>query len=105
MVKDYNQLKPETQKIIQEIRLIPYGQFSSYRDIALRAGLINGARQVARALHGLSYTYELPWWRVIRADGRIGLTGAGKVEQIRLLRLEGVEVSDTGKINIKKADF
>ncbi|PCS00343.1 hypothetical protein RT41_GL001230 [Lactococcus fujiensis JCM 16395] len=42
---------------------------------------------------------------MIRADGRIGLTGAGKVEQIRLLCLEGVEVSDTGKINIKRADF
>ena len=72
----------------------------SYRDIGLKAGLPNGARQVARILHGLSEKHQLPWWRVIRSDARIGLTGAGKAEQIRLLRLEDIEVSDTGRVSI-----
>ena len=95
------ELKPITLRIIAEIKEVPYGQVSSYRDVAYRAGLINGARQVARVLHGLSNKYELPWWRIIRADGRIALTGEGRQEQMRLLRLEGVEVSDTGRVQLK----
>lgn len=94
-------LKPETQRIIQEIRQVPYGQVSSYRDIAYKAGLINGARQVARVLHGLSEKYELPWWRIIRADSRIGLTGEARQQQIQLLRLEGIEISDAGRVLVK----
>lgn len=82
MVKTYDELKPETKRIIEEIRKIPYGQVSSYRDIAYRAGLINGARQVARALHGLSEAHQLPWWRVIRSDGNIALHEPERSEQI-----------------------
>ena len=100
MVKDFEDLKPETQRILKEIKAVPYGQVSSYRDIALRAGLINGARQVARALHGLSGSHHLPWWRIIRSDGTIGMHGEGRLEQIRLLKLEGVEVTDRGKVKL-----
>lgn len=102
MVKDFEELKPETQRILKEIKAGPYGQVSSYRDIALRAGLINGARQVARALHGLSESHHLPWWRIIRSDGTIGMHGEGRLEQIRLLKLEGVEVTDRGKVKLKE---
>ncbi|KXT61992.1 MULTISPECIES: MGMT family protein [Lactococcus] len=102
MVKDFEELKPETQRILKEIKTVPYGQVSSYRDIALRAGLINGARQVARALHGLSESHHLPWWRIIRSDGTIGMHGEGRLEQIRLLKLEGVEVTDRGKVKLKE---
>ncbi len=102
MVKELKDLKPETQRILKEIKAVPFGQVSSYRDIALRAGLINGARQVARVLHGLSKTHHLPWWRIIRSDGTIGLHGEGRIEQIRLLKLEGVEVTDRGKVNPKE---
>ena len=104
MVKGIQELKPETQKILAEIKRVPYGQVSSYRDIALRAGLINGARQVARVLHGLSESHQLPWWRIIRADGNIGMHGEGRVEQIRLLRLEGLEVTETGKVKVKNKE-
>ena len=102
MVKDFEELEPETQRILKEIKTVPYGQVSSYRDIALRAGLINGARQVARALHGLSESHHLPWWRIIRSDGTIGMHGEGRLEQIRLLKLEGVEVTDRGKVKLKE---
>ncbi|QQC73762.1 MGMT family protein [Lactococcus garvieae] len=102
MVKDFEDLKPETQRILKEIKAVPYGQVSSYRDIALRAGLIKGARQVARALHGLSESHHLPWWRIIRSDGTIGMHGEGRLEQIRLLKLEGVEVTDRGKVKLKE---
>ncbi|MFV0556380.1 MAG: MGMT family protein [Lactovum sp.] len=94
-------LKKDTQEIICQIQQIPYGQVASYKEIGNRAGLINGARQVSRILHSLSEKYELPWWRVIGSDGKIKLTAEAKQEQIRLLRLEEVEISDLGNIKNK----
>jgi methylated-DNA-protein-cysteine methyltransferase-like protein len=88
-----------TRAICQAIRSIPRGQVSSYRDIAREAGLPNGARQVVRVLHSLSDKENLPWWRVIRADGHIGLPpGEGRDLQIALLREEGVQVSSAGRV-------
>ncbi len=93
----------ETARIIMLIKSIPAGRVSSYRDIALAAGLPNGARQVVRVLHSLSQKEHLPWHRVVRADGRIGLPeGNGREDQIILLRNEGIEVSDSGRIDMSK---
>ena len=90
-----------TLGIIQAIKTIPAGKVSSYRDVALAAGLPCGARQTARVLHSLSEKYNLPWHRVIRSNGSIALKeGLGKELQIQLLRREGVEVSEDGKVNI-----
>ena len=89
-----------TLRIINAIQAIPKGRVSCYRDIALRAGLPNGARQVVRVLHSMSEKYDLPWYRVIKADGSIALKeGAGRELQITLLRNEGVEVSDDGRVD------
>ncbi|MCL2266458.1 MAG: MGMT family protein, partial [Treponema sp.] len=59
-----------TKKIIEQILSIPKGKVSSYRDIAVKAGLVNGARQTVRTLHSMSEKYNLPWHRVIRSDGK-----------------------------------
>jgi methylated-DNA-protein-cysteine methyltransferase-like protein len=88
-----------TRRIIEQIKAVPKGKVSSYRDIAARAGLPNGARQTVRVLHSMSEKYDLPWYRIIRSDGRIALEGEGKALQIDLLRQEGVRVSDDGKID------
>ena len=91
-----------TKKIIDQILLIPKGKVSTYKDIALKAGLRNGARQIVRTLHSMSEKYNLPWYRVVRSDGKIALEDEGKIMQISLLRSEGVEVSEDGKVNLKK---
>jgi methylated-DNA-protein-cysteine methyltransferase-like protein len=91
-----------TQRIITEILAIPRGRVSSYGDIARRAGFQNGARQVVRALHSQSEKYNLPWYRVIRADGFIALEGEGRALQIKLLKREGVKVSSAGKVDLAK---
>ena len=91
-----------TSKIIEQILAIPAGKVSSYRDIALRAGIPNGARQTVRALHSMSEKFNLPWHRVIRSNGSIALEGEGRELQITLLRGEGVEVSTEGMVDIEK---
>jgi methylated-DNA-protein-cysteine methyltransferase-like protein len=92
-----------TISIIEKIRSIPRGKVSCYRDIALAAGMPNGARQVVRVLHSLSEKENLPWHRVIRADGSIALEpGAGLELQTALLRAEGIEVSEDGRVDMEK---
>ena len=91
--------KPLTQNIIEQILSIPKGKVSSYRDIAKRAGLFNGARQVVRVLHSMTEKHNLPWYRVIRSDGKIALEGDGRDLQIAMLRAEGVKVSSSGRVN------
>ena len=96
-------MEESTRRIIEEIRAIPKGRVSCYRDIAIRAGLPKGARQVVRVLHSLSEKYNLPWYRVLRVDGSIALeSGRGAELQTALLKKEGVEVSELGRVDMEK---
>jgi methylated-DNA-protein-cysteine methyltransferase-like protein len=91
-----------TCKIIEIIQAIPKGKVTCYRDIAAKAGLPNGARQVVRVLHSLSEKHNLPWYRILRADGFIALEGEGAVLQAELLRKEGVKVSKENRVDLKE---
>lgn len=66
------------------------GEVVSYGEVARRAGRPGAARAVGAFLfeHGTA----LPWWRVVRADGRLAVDKP--VEQERRLRAEGIEVVD-----------
>ena len=91
-----------TRKIIEQILAVPQGKVSGYRDIAVKAGIANGARQTVRVLHSMSEKYNLPWHRTIRSNGSIALEGAGREIQINLLLAEGVEVSPRGQIDMER---
>ncbi len=70
------------------------------------AGMPNGARQVVRVLHSMSEKHNLPWHRIIRADGLIALADfQGGDLQVQLLQAEGVEVSKTGRVDMKKYGY
>jgi methylated-DNA-protein-cysteine methyltransferase-like protein len=84
------------------IAAIPIGKVATYGQIARLAGKPRGARQVSWILHSQSGKYRLPWQRVIGAGGRISLPpGRGFFEQRRLLRQEGVNVDDRGRVDLK----
>jgi methylated-DNA-protein-cysteine methyltransferase-like protein len=91
-----------TCRIIEIIQAIPKGTVSCYRYIAAKAGLPNGARQVVRVLHSLSEKHNLPWYRILRADGFIALEGEGAELQAELLRKEGVKVSKENRVDLEK---
>lgn len=63
------------------------GDVVSYGDVAEATGRPGAGRAVGRVL---ATSQGLPWWRVVRADGR--LAGGKEVEQARRLRAEGVAV-------------
>jgi len=93
-------MRETTRRIVEAVRAIPPGAVTSYRGVALAAGVPNGARQVARVLHSLSAKERLPWHRVVRADGAVALPpGGGRELQIALLRAEGVPVADDGRVD------
>lgn len=95
-----------TSRIVDRIRAVPPGRVACYRDIALAAGLPNGARQVVRVLHSLSKPCALPWHRIIRADGSVALESCrGRELQIALLRSEGVEVTASGQVDMERYNF
>ncbi len=59
------------QRIWQVVASIPPGKVASYSQVATLAGLPRGARLVGRILGALPPDTKLPWYRVIRADGKL----------------------------------
>jgi methylated-DNA-protein-cysteine methyltransferase-like protein len=90
-------------RILAAIRAIPRGQVAGYGEVARRAGLPGRARLVARIL-GQNEDPELPWYRVLRSDGRIAFPegSRGYREQSQRLRAEGVRV-EKGRVRGLKA--
>lgn len=92
-----------SRRIIDCIKAIPRGRVATYGQIALAAGNIRGARQVARILHSCSSKYALPWHRVLSSGGRISLPeGGGREEQIALLASEGVVLASQGRVDLSR---
>ncbi|MDX1633641.1 MAG: MGMT family protein [Marinobacter sp.] len=84
------------QRIWQVVCLIPAGRVAAYGQVAELAGLPGLARFVGRALGRLPDGHQVPWYRVLKSDGRIAMPAGseGHENQSRLLREEGVEVTD-----------
>ena len=74
---------------------IPPGRVASYGQIAKLAGIANGARLVGWALRGAPADIDLPWHRVVNAQGRISIpaTDPAHGEQVRRLTAESVQVA------------
>ncbi|MGP5319183.1 MGMT family protein [Arthrobacter rhombi] len=70
--------------IREAVRALGPGEVASYGDIAATAGI--GPRQAGRLVGKLSE--EIPWWRVIYADGSPATCHNGIAGD--LLRVEGV---------------
>ncbi|MEI3605774.1 MGMT family protein [Pseudogracilibacillus sp. SE30717A] len=92
-------LNPFTEKVITIIQSIPAGRVMTYSQIANAAGKKRGAREVSWILHSMSRNYNLPWHRVINAQGEITYKGS---EQRELLAMEGVICNRNGKIDLSK---
>jgi len=75
---------------------IPEGCVLNYGEVARLAGLPGRARLVGRALGLAPKAMQLPWHRVVNAQGKISFnpTGAKYKRQKKLLEAEGVEFND-----------
>ena len=87
------------EKVYDIVRQIPAGKVISYGEIARLIGAPGAARQVGWAMR--TCPDELPWQRVVRADGSIA--GGGWAELRRaLLEDEGVPFLPDGRVDIER---
>jgi methylated-DNA-[protein]-cysteine S-methyltransferase len=77
---------------------IPRGWVSTYGRIARHLGIPGGARAVGRALATNPFPIIIPCHRAILSNGRLGGFQGGQNMKRALLKMEGVEVSHTGKV-------
>ncbi len=95
--------KPSKWNIIYSVvKQIPSGKVATYGQIATLAGYYRQARQVGYALHAVP-SDDIPWYRVINAQGKISLNlEMGGAVQRKLLENEGVVFSPAGVIALQK---
>lgn len=84
------------QRILDAVSRIPAGRVATYGDVAAEAGG-NSARFAGWVLSNLAEE-DLPWHRVVRADGRPVPHLASR--QLELLAAEGVLAHD-GRISMR----
>ena len=84
------------------IARIPRGRVASYGQIAKRVRPACGPRQVGYALAALPDNSSVPWHRVVNAAGKISLRGHSAITQRLRLMAEGVEVSEGGRLDLKR---
>lgn len=88
--------------ILDTVRRIPAGRVTSYGEVAARAGLKGRARMVGRVLGLVPDDQPVPWYRVLKSDGRIAFPVGSDAfkEQAKRLRQEGVKVSRDGRVDL-----
>lgn len=81
--------------IQRAITQIPFARVASYGEIAARAGMPGRARLVGHVLGAAGAAANLPWHRVLRANGYLAFAVGSQAfrEQKRRLAAEGVTFS------------
>ena len=77
---------------------IPRGWVSTYRRIAGYLGVPDGARAVGNALANNPFPIVIPCHRAIRSNGELGGYRGGLEMKRKLLEMEGIEVSASGRV-------
>ncbi len=91
-------------RIYEVVRGIPEGKVATYGQIARRAGIPKGARQVGYAMAALGRGAprpDVPWHRVVNAKGESSIGG----DQITRLEDEGVDFDELGRIDLKRFEW
>lgn len=82
---------------------IPKGKVAAYGQIAYIAGLGRQPRLVGYALHNIPDGMDIPWHRVINAQGKISFPKGSRhyERQKKMLKAEGIEFNGE-KINLER---
>jgi len=89
MAIDISGESPFTQKVLLELRKIPYGRLQSYLSIGKQLGYPMAARAIGQAVKRNPIPIIIPCHRVIRVNGSLGGFSLGVEIKKRLLVLEG----------------
>ena len=95
--------QPTYDRVYQVVRQAPPGKVATYGQIAAIVGRCT-ARMVGYAMASLPAGSDVPWHRIINAQGKISPRGArfGVLEQQELLEEEDVEFDANHRIDLKR---
>src|SRR5512139_1399634 len=84
------------------VQHIPPGRVATYGQIARLLGRPRGAREVGWALRDLPDGLDVPWQRVINAQGKVSFPpgSEGALQQQAMLEAEGIVVGPDGRIDL-----
>lgn len=89
-------------RIYEVVKQVPWGKVTTYGAVAQIVGAGCDARLVGYAMAGVSDP-EVPWQRVINAQGKISpRAGRGAEIQRKRLEAEGVEFDERGRIDFDR---
>jgi methylated-DNA-[protein]-cysteine S-methyltransferase len=86
---DYSLTRGFVRKVLRATARIPYGQLSTYRLVATRAGSPRASRAAGNALGSNPIPIVVPCHRVIHSTGGLGGYTGGLERKEFLLKLEG----------------
>ena len=89
-VKVQISMPPFYQKVLSEVKKIPYGEVRTYKEIAAKAGNPRAYRATGSANAKNILPVIIPCHRVIGNDGNLGGYGGGLKIKKYLLKMEGV---------------
>ncbi|MGD2130733.1 MAG: MGMT family protein [Lysobacterales bacterium] len=94
------------KNVWQVVADIPRGHVLTYGDVARLAGMSRAARRVGQAMRRAPRKLELPWHRVVNAQGKISFPAdsTGYRRQKERLEEEGV-VFIEGKIDLERYGY
>jgi methylated-DNA-[protein]-cysteine S-methyltransferase len=95
---DFTLCSETQEKVLQAEYRIPRGWVSTYKRIANHIGVKNGARVVGNSLARNPFPIVIPCHRAIKSNGELGGYQGGIRMKRKLLEMEGVAVSEKGKV-------
>ncbi len=92
-----------SSQVYEVVRRIPPGKVASYGQIARLLGRPRAAREVGWALRDLPEGLDVPWQRVINAQGRISFPVDSQAAGLQraMLEDEGVVFRPDGSVDLK----
>ena len=95
---DFSKSSKTQKKVLFTEFDIPRGWVSTYKRIANKIGILNGARVVGNALARNPFPIVIPCHRAIKSNGELGGFQGGIEMKQALLEMEGIEFSNKGKV-------
>ena len=86
---DLRALPPFTLSVLQELARVPYGETTTYGELASRVGRPRAARAVGTVMNRNRIPIVLPCHRVVGAGGNLVGYAGGLDTKVALLQLEG----------------
>ncbi|UCD12981.1 MAG: endonuclease V [Thermoplasmatales archaeon] len=87
------------------VRQIPKGKISSYGSVARALGDIRASRAVGRMMNQNPDADDMPCFKIVHSDGRLGGFGLGIDDKIRRLNKDNIVVKDSKIIDFENVLF